>query len=87
MSKPSSSLLVDVMLDWCCSHHFSDCGIPDPVTSGLVDGSSEAPHLTSGDLAFKGLCQGPRLALIRQGGSEDGINELGFRFCGDIWMF
>ena len=37
--KPSDSLLLDVVENWCCSNHFSDLGVLDLIASGFVDGS------------------------------------------------
>ena len=39
MPKPSDSLLLHVVEDWCCSNHFSDLGVLDLIASGFVDGS------------------------------------------------
>ena len=36
--KPSDSLLLDVVENWC-SNHFSDLGVLDLIASGFVDGS------------------------------------------------
>ena len=35
--KPFDPLLLDMMMDALCSYHFSDLGVGDRVSSGLVD--------------------------------------------------
>ena len=62
----------------CCSHHFSDLGVSDHVPSGFVDGSPQTTHFAGGDFAFQAFGQGPCLALVGQGGTEDGADEFGF---------
>ena len=37
MSKPFDPLLLNMMVDALCSYHFSDLGVGDHVSSGLVD--------------------------------------------------
>ena len=37
MFKPFDPLLLDMMMDALCSYHFSDLGVWDQVSSGLVD--------------------------------------------------
>ena len=36
MSKPFDPLLLDMMMDALCSYHFTDIGVWDHVSSGLV---------------------------------------------------
>ena len=74
MSIPLDSLLY-VVVGWCCSDHFSDVRVSYHVSSGLVD------------LSFKVFGQGPCLALVCQGGDEDGVDELSFGFDGDVGVF
>ena len=40
MSKPRDSLLLYIVVGWCCSDHFPDVLVSYHVSSGLVDGSS-----------------------------------------------
>ena len=37
MSKPFDPLLLNIMMDALCSYHFSDLGVGNHVSSGLVD--------------------------------------------------
>ena len=74
MPELSSPLLLDEMVDWCCSHPFSYCRVPDLVSSGYINVFSEAPHLTRGDFSLLWFCQGPGLALVSQGGCEYGVD-------------
>ena len=87
MSKPFDCLPLNVVEDRCFSHHFSDPGVSDLIPSGLVDGPPQASHLASGYLAFQTFGQGPCLALVGQGGGEDGVNEFGFGLNGNVGMF
>ena len=81
VSKPSDLLLVDMLVDRCCSNHFSNFDVPDFVTSGLVEGPHpEASHLTSCYIPLKYLGKSPCLALVSQGGNKDGVDELCFCF-------
>ena len=75
------------MEDRCCSHHFSDPGVSDHISSGLVDGSPKTSHFAGGYFALYTFGQGPCLALVGQGGDEDGVNESGFGLDGDVGMF
>ena len=61
MPKPSSPLLLDEMVDWCCSHPFSY----------YINVFSEASHPTRGDISLLWFCQGPGLTLVSQGGREN----------------
>ena len=40
MSKPLDSLLLYIVVAWCCSDHFPDVLVSYYVSSGLVNGSS-----------------------------------------------
>ena len=37
VSKPFDPLLLDMMMDALCSYHFSDLGVGDHASYGLVD--------------------------------------------------
>ena len=87
MSKPLNSLLLYAVVGWCCSDHFPDVLVSYHVSFGLVDSSSLTSHLAGGDLSFKAFGQGPCLALVCQGGDEDGVDELSFGFDGDVGVF
>ena len=87
MPKPSDGLPLDVVEDWCCSYHFSYFLVPDHVSPCLVDGSSQATHLTCCYLAFHTFGQGPRLALVGQSRDKYRVYEFGFCLHGDIRMF
>ena len=87
MSKPPDCLPLDVVEDRCCSHHFSDPGVSDHVSSGLVDGPPKTSHLAGVYLALQTFGQGPCLALVGQGGDKDGVDESGLGLSGDVGMF
>ena len=57
-------LLLDIMMDAVCSYHFSDLGVGDHVSSGLVDSFPEASHFAGCNFALKRLGRGPGLALV-----------------------
>ena len=80
-------MLLYVMVGWCCSNHFPDVLVSYHVSSGLVEGSSYTSHLSYEDLSFKAFGPGPCLALVCQGGDEDGVDELSFGFNGDVGVF
>ena len=47
----------------------------------------ETSHIAGGDLSCKAFGQGPCLALVCQGGDEEGVDELSFGFDGDVGLF
>ena len=55
VSKPFDPLLLDVMMDALCSYRFSDLGVADHVSSGLLDSFSLAYHFAGLILRSRGL--------------------------------
>ena len=64
MSKPFDPLLLDMMMDALCSYYFSDLGVGDHVSSGLVDSFLYASHFAGCNFALQRLGHSSGLALV-----------------------